>query len=123
MTLLGLVTGDEKLECYARCDVFALPSDYESFGLVLLEAGAFRKPVVATEVGGVREAIEHGVSGLIVEPGDNKALADAIIRLLGDPDEARRMGESGRYRVATQLTWNHSAEKLLAIVRRASSCP
>lgn len=119
ITLLGLVTGDEKLECYARCAVFALPSDYESFGLVILEAHAFAKPVVATGVGGVREAVEHGVSGVVVEPGDEHALSDAIIRLLNDPEEARRVGENGRRRVESEFTWKHSAQKLLAVVLQA----
>ena len=116
IALLGEVSPEEKFECYARSDVFALATDYEGFGLIFLEANAFGKPVVATRVGGVPEAVEHGVSGLLVEPGDSQALGDAIIRLLSNPEEARRLGEGGRRRVETEFTWHHSAEKLLIIV-------
>ncbi len=119
ITMLGMVSPDEKFECYARSDVFALATDYEGFGLIFLEANAFGKPVVATRVGGVPEAVEHGVCGLLVEPGDSQALADAIIRLLSNSEEARRLGECGRRRVETEFTWHHSAEKLLTIVNQA----
>ena len=120
ITMLGLVSHEDKFEGYARCSVFALATDYEGFGLPFLEASAFRKPVVGTTVGGVPEAVEHGVSGLLVEPGDDKALSDAIIRLLSDAEEARRLGESGRHRVETEFTWKHSAAKLRAIVHKAT---
>ena len=119
ITMLGMVSPDEKFECYVRSDVFALATDYEGFGLIFLEANAFGKPVVATRVGGVPEAVEHGVCGLLVEPGDSQALADAIIRLLSNSEEARRLGEGGRRRVETEFTWHHSAEKLLTIVNQA----
>ena len=116
ITVLGIVSPEEKFEWYARCSVFALATDYEGFGLIFLEANAFGKPVVGTAVGGVPEAVEHGVSGLLVEPGDDKALSDAIIRLLSDPEEACHMGENGRRRIEREFTWAQSAEKLRAIV-------
>ena len=119
ISLLGLVTGDEKFECYARSSVFTLTSDYESFGLVLLEAGAFAKPVVATSIGGASEAIEQGKSGWLVEPGDSEALASSIVRLLTSPCEAQRMGENGRCRAEGEFTWTRSAEKLLRIANQA----
>ena len=119
ITFLGLVTGEEKFECYARCSVFALPSDFESFGLVLIEAGAFGKPVVATQIGGVPEAIQHSKNGLLVAPDDDRALADAIVGLLTNPVVTRRMGEHGRRRVENLFTWSHSADKLRAIVHQA----
>ena len=119
IALLGLVTGNEKFECFARSAVFALPSDYESFGLVLLEAGAFAKPVVATSVGGVPELVVDSENGLLVRPDDDEALADAIVRLTANPDEARRMGENGRCRIGTDFTWNRSADKLRTLVHQA----
>ena len=118
ITMLGIVSREEKFEWYARCSVFALATDWEGFGLTFLEASSFRKPVVGTAVGGVPEAIEHGVSGLLVEPGDGKALADAIIRLLSDTEEARRLGECGRRRVETEFTWKQSAEKMRAVAHK-----
>lgn len=119
ITVLGAVTPEEKYECYARCDVFALATDHEGFGLIFLEANAFGKPVVGTSVGGVLEAVEDGVSGLLVEPCDSQALADALIGLLRGPDRARRMGEKGRRRVEAKFTWRQSAEKLRGIVHQA----
>ena len=68
ITMLGQVTGDEKLECYARCAVFALPSDDEGFPLVFPEAGAFGKPAVGTTVGGIPEVVAHGETGLLLDP-------------------------------------------------------
>ena len=119
IALLGLASGDMKLECYARSAVFALSSDNEGFPLVPLEAGAFGKPVVATSVGGVPEAVVSGESGLLVERDDDKALADAIVGLLIDPVEARRMGKNGRRRVESEYTWTRSAKKLRNVVHQA----
>ena len=116
ITMLGPVTGDEKLECYARCAVYALPSDAEALSIVALEAAVFRKSVVGTRVGGIPEAVVHGETGLLVEPDDEEALANSLIRLLKNPDEARRMGENGRRRVETQFTWWHAADKFRDIV-------
>ena len=119
ITMLGPVTGDQKLECYARCAVFAMPSDDETFPLVFPEAAAFGKPIVSTTVGGIPEAVEHGESGLLVNPGDEQGLADALIRLLKNPEEARRMGANGRRRVETTFNWRAAAEKFRAIVQHA----
>lgn len=79
-------------------EVLVLPSLNEGFGMVLLEAMAMGKPVVASAVGGVPEVVLDGRTGLLVPPADPVALAAAILRLLGDPDTARRLGEAGRER-------------------------
>ena len=119
ISLLGQVTGHKKFECYARCTVFALASSFEAFSLVLLEAAAFGKPVVATSVGGTPEAVVDSETGLLVEPDDDQALADAIIRLLSDRAEGCRMGENGRSRVESRFTWTRSAGELRSIVHQA----
>jgi glycosyltransferase involved in cell wall biosynthesis len=77
-------------------DVFALPSDYEGFPHAVLEAMLAELPVVATDVGSVREAVIDGTTGIIVEPGDAESLSACIGALLSDSDRARRMGEAGR---------------------------
>jgi len=89
---------------FAACDVFALPSPGEPFGLVFLEAMAMKKPVVALNSGGAPEIVEHGKSGLLSAPGDGAALAENLLVLLRDPALRDRMGEYGRRRVETHFT-------------------
>jgi glycosyltransferase involved in cell wall biosynthesis len=79
----------------AALDVAVLPSYREAQGLVILEAMALSRPVVATRVGGIPEMIEDGVSGLLVPPHDPGALADAVVRLLTDHPLADRIGRAG----------------------------
>jgi sugar transferase (PEP-CTERM/EpsH1 system associated) len=79
--------------------LFVLPSRSEGISLTLLEAMACGLPVVATRVGGTPEVVRDGQSGLLVSARDPEALAEAILRLRRDPEEARRMGEAGRRRV------------------------
>lgn len=80
----------------AAADLFVLPSRFEGLPLVVLEAMAAGLPVVATRIGGTDEAVEHGVTGLLVEPGDAGALAEAVHALLANPARARAMGLAGR---------------------------
>lgn len=88
----------------AGCDVFCLPSFVEGLPLVVLEAMAQGKPVVATPVGGTPELVRDGETGLLVPPGDSGALQKALARLLSDPTFARRLGEAGRDRVETTFS-------------------
>lgn len=83
----------------AALDVFALPSLWEGFGLVLLEAMAAARPVVAAASGAIPEIVVHGETGLIVPPSDATALARALSELAADPARAIRMGEAGRRRL------------------------
>jgi glycosyltransferase involved in cell wall biosynthesis len=105
---------DEKLfrSAYSACDVFVLPSEYEAFGIVLLEAMASEKPCVATDVGGVPEVIEDGKTGLLVKYGSSDQLAKAIIELLGDEKKRKDMGRMGRQRVKDNFTWPIIVDKL-----------
>jgi glycosyltransferase involved in cell wall biosynthesis len=81
-------------------DVFALSSVYEGLAIALIEAMALGKPAVVTGVGGLTEVVEHGKQALVVDPGDPKPLADAIVTLLQDGDLRRRLGEAARQRAA-----------------------
>lgn len=83
-------------ELYALMDVFVLPSHRESFPRSPMEAAAMAVPCVATDIPGCREAVEDGVNGLLVPPGDAQALARAIVQLLADGALARRLGQAGR---------------------------
>ncbi len=85
-------------------DVFVAPSWAESFPYTVLEAMAAGRPVVATDVGGVREAVLHGRTGLLVPPRDSIALADAIVALLSDPPRAAQLGAAARELVARRFT-------------------
>jgi glycosyltransferase involved in cell wall biosynthesis len=97
---LGQVDFRALVEAYARCEVFCLPSLQEGFGMVYLEAMAAGKPVIACRGTAVEELVEDGVNGLLVPPGDERALAAAVERLLRDPEGCRAMGEANRLRVA-----------------------
>lgn len=98
---------------YARCDVFAAPSLFESFGLIHLEAMARGKPVVACRAAATPEIVIDGETGLLVPPEDSQALAQAIIRLLRQPDTARHMGEQGRLRATNEFTLDRMVDESL----------
>ena len=85
---------------------------FESFGCVYLEANAFGKPVVGTRHGGVSEAIEDGVTGILVEEANPEQLAEAIREIIEDPDLAKRLGAAGKRRVRKAFTAKHSARQL-----------
>ena len=99
----------------AIMDVFVLPSLYEGFPNAVLEAMAMSKPVVATRVGGVPEAVEDGVTGLLVPPRDPEALAQAIIALLQDRERAKTMGRAGRERVERYFTVERMVQQTEAL--------
>jgi glycosyltransferase involved in cell wall biosynthesis len=84
-------------------DIFVQPSLWEGFGLTVIEAMAAARPIVASRVGGIPEALRHGVDGLLVPPGDPAALAEAIVRLARDPELAARLGSAGRTRACEEF--------------------
>jgi glycosyltransferase involved in cell wall biosynthesis len=100
MMFLGFVSGDEKLALLKACDIFCVPSVFESFGIVILEAMQYGKPVVASEVGGMPEIIEKGKNGLLVPPKDSQKLADAICLLLDDENLRRTLGREAERSVS-----------------------
>jgi glycosyltransferase involved in cell wall biosynthesis len=99
----------------AGCDVFCLPSEMEGLPLVVLEAMAQRRPVVATAVGGTPELVVDGETGLLVPPRDVDALRTALGRVLDGPDLARSLGEAGRDRVVSQFSGHGMRERTLRI--------
>jgi phosphatidylinositol alpha-1,6-mannosyltransferase len=107
---------------YHTCDVFVLPTregrkgDIEGLGLVYLEAAACGKPVVASLVGGVADAVVPNETALIVDPLDPKDIANAIVKVLTDKELARKLGEAGRERVLREFTYDKVAAKVLQIV-------
>jgi phosphatidylinositol alpha-1,6-mannosyltransferase len=118
----GEVTDEELPAYYAAADLFVMPNrrdgdDVEGFGIVFLEAAAAGVVAIGGRSGGVPEAIEDGVTGLLVEGTDAQELAAAIARLLDDAALRQRMGAAGRARVLEQFTWECAAERVEAIHR------
>jgi glycosyltransferase involved in cell wall biosynthesis len=112
VTHLGRLSEEQKRDFYAGIDLFALPSRSDSFGLVLLEAWASGVPSVAYRAGGIADLIRHQSDGLLVPCGDIPALADAIRKLVVDPESRRRFGQQGCDRLHTEFNW----EEKLGIV-------
>jgi glycogen(starch) synthase len=101
----------------AAADVVLVPSRYEPFGLVALEAMAAARPVVAAAVGGLVEAVPAGC-GVLVPPENATALGEAVTRLLADPGAARSLGRRARA-AARRFTWQAAAERTVAVYERA----
>ena len=116
----GFVAHDELQELYARAAVVACPSHREGFGIACLEAMAHGKPVVASAVGGLRDLVVEGETGLLVPPGDVDALRSALELLLRDGELRRRLGESARNRVAGRFDAATAADALVAAYRAAT---
>jgi glycosyltransferase involved in cell wall biosynthesis len=100
-------------------DVLVLPSVLEGHPLVLLEAMALGKPVVATDIPGCREVIRDGVEGLLVPPRNPEAIAAAVIGLLGSPGERARLGAAAHARVREEFSEERMLSRLLPLVTGA----
>jgi glycosyltransferase involved in cell wall biosynthesis len=91
-----------------QCSLFVLPSRVEPFGIVILEAMAQGKVIVATRVGGIPEIIEHLENGYLVPPDNPRLLAEAISEVIGDPALQRRLGAAGEVTVRERFTYQHT---------------
>jgi phosphatidylinositol alpha-1,6-mannosyltransferase len=130
--LLGNVSDAHLRELYYSADLLVLPSipvqgDVEGFGIVFLEAALAQTPAVATKLGGIPDAVEHGLSGILLDPGDWNGLAQAIGELLDDEPRRKELGASARRRVLARFTWptivRQYADFIGEIVARASRRP
>lgn len=120
VVMLGTVSRDDLPGYLAAAEVFVSAAvGQESFGLVLVEAMAAGVPVVATGIPGYRDVVDDGVNGLLVPPRDAAALAGALGRVLGQPDLAKRLAESGRA-AARRYDWDLVAAELEAVYREAA---
>jgi glycosyltransferase involved in cell wall biosynthesis len=116
------VPGEEVARALDGAWLLLLPSRAEGTPRIVLEAFCRGRAVVGGSVGGVPDVVEDGVSGILVDPGDVKGIANAVVRLLGDRAEAERMGLAGRERAnAFQFTPDEFAERTSALVERAVS--
>jgi glycosyltransferase involved in cell wall biosynthesis len=113
---LGAVPKSRMAMIYRASDIVCVPSIWdEPFGMVITEAMAARRPVIASRVGGISEIVVNGKTGLLVSPGNEQALAQAIIDLIERPDQRRLMGEAGQARACTTFDWRISARKLKGV--------
>jgi glycosyltransferase involved in cell wall biosynthesis len=110
----GFIPPAELGAYYERAAVVAVPSRREGYGVVAREAMAWGRPVVATSVGGLRDAVEDGVTGLVVPPRDPAALRAALERLLADAGLRAELGANGRRRAEESYSWSAATEALLA---------
>jgi glycogen synthase len=113
----GWVDAARLRELYTSSDAVVVPSVYEPFGLVALEAMACGVPVVVADTGGLRELVEDEVTGLRFPPGEPLALANTLIRVLTDRDLARALGRAGRALVAGRETWAGAAARTAQVYR------
>jgi glycosyltransferase involved in cell wall biosynthesis len=127
--LLGALQEDAEVRrWYTRASVFCLPSEQEGFGIVFLEAMASGLPVVTTTSAAIPEVVPDGEAGLLVPPRDPDALAQALLRLMQDPDLRARLRECGRRHVR-QYSWDRVADRFLEAVEplvaqsSTTSCP
>jgi glycosyltransferase involved in cell wall biosynthesis len=98
-------------ELLAWFDIFVLPSDWEGFPNVILEAMAMGRPVVATDVGGVAELVLRGKTGLLLDADEPSLLAEAIKKLIDNPNLAQQMGEAGRRRAEEKFSLGRMVEQ------------
>ena len=119
--LINKASDQELTALYELCDIFIMPSrdmdgDFEGFGIVYLEANLRDKPVIAGDSGGVRDAVEDGVNGLLVDPNSADEISKAIVRLCKDNELRLELGRQGKERAMRDFSWEKQTEKLKQIL-------
>ena len=122
----GFIPDNQLPAIYTSCDIYVMASReipgrldlVEGFGIAFLEASASGLPVVAGDSGGVSDAVQHGKTGLLVNPDNPENIASAIKCLLTDDNFARRLGDEGRRWTETQMSWEHVAKRMVNAMRR-----
>jgi len=116
------ISDEQLIDLYYQSDIFLLPSvtenenDFEGFGLVYLEAGACGKPVIGAFGSGAEDAIIDGETGILVPQNDVKKTAEAVLKLLDNPELAKKMGENGKKR-AKEMDWKNIINRYLEIYK------
>lgn len=114
----GKVPDEDLPSLFGACDAFVMApksigADVEGFGIVFLEANLMGKPVIGSRAGGVPDAVKDGETGLLVNPGDPAAIADAVVKLMDDPTLCTLLGQAGRKRVMEEFGWKRQAAPLV----------
>lgn len=115
---------DERNAWFDLSDVFIMPSrvignDFEGFGIVYLEANQYGKPVIAGDSGGVRDAVINNCNGLLVDPEDENAIINSIVKLAKDNKLREKLGERGRVRAEKEFNWRKQAKLLFEIIHNS----
>ncbi|RJQ71881.1 glycosyltransferase family 1 protein [Pseudonocardiaceae bacterium YIM PH 21723] len=119
----GYLPDGELPALLAGADAVVLPSRYEPFGIVALEAAAAGAPLVASTAGGLGEAVLHGKTGLSFPPGDVPAIAEAVCQVLDDPKAAHRRASAAKRRLATDFDWTRIAQDTAEVYAAAEVKP
>jgi phosphatidylinositol alpha-mannosyltransferase len=123
VVFVGYVSRNDLPRYYKTADVFCAPATgWESFGMVLLEAMAVGKPVVASNIQGYANVVTHGVDGLLVPPRDEEKLAQALISVMSDQPLRVQMGARGRVK-AQEYGWERIARRVMDYYVRVLSEP
>ncbi len=118
VVFVGYVSNDDLPRYHHSAQIFCAPNTgNESQGIILLEAMAAGRPVVASNIGGFAEVITHGVEGLLVRPQDGEALGQALLELVNDPEQRRAMGIKGSER-AQHYSWDRVSQQVLSYYER-----
>lgn len=115
ITWLGWVSGEEKKEYLAECDIFVLPSYFEGQPVSVLEAMAAACAVVASGTGGIPQMVREGETGILIEPRDKASLQSGLEKLLGDSQLCRQLGERARQKVEMEFSAESNINRLLSI--------
>lgn len=109
----GYVPDSELPGWYQQCDVCVLPStnNSEGFGMVLIEAGLYKKPVIASQIGGMPYVVDQGETGFLVKPKDVKSLSQALLKIVTDTTLNIKLGEQNYQKVYKSYLWEHQVEK------------
>lgn len=117
--VLGDVSEEEKGELLRRCRFLCMPSRYEGWGIAAVEAQAAGRPVLGTRIPGLTDAVRHGETGLLVEPGRAEAVHAGMVEMLADASRRQEMGRAGR-RWARRFDWDQIARDQEAVLARAA---
>ena len=110
-------------QAYQEASVFCLPTRFEPFGIVFLEAMFFGLPCVGTDAWAVPEMVRDGITGYTFPMDDEQALTDRLLRILSDPVRAQEMGAAGRALAAAEFMWDSVADRMLAVITGAKPGP
>ncbi len=118
--MIGYVPDEDMIPNYQFARFFVLPSLFEPFGMTTQEAMACGRPVIASKLGGIRNVLEQGKTGLLVDPSDREEFAEAMIKLLSNKEKAGEIGKNAHQLILNEFSWEAIAERHLAFYSKYS---